>query len=151
MISSESLNLLLPNLVCWCIIMSQIVFQKDWVAVFKGKVTVKDHITKMWLSHKSNMSFELLIHLQLLGLMAHHDKLDCLQLDCLVKRLDCFVVVKVKGSEKVHNSSECSSWQYLLNCWTFCNQTCYCDASSWARVSCKKIGCCLQVQGHSEG
>ena len=36
-ISSESLNLLL---VWWCIIMSQIVFQKDWFTVFKVKVTV---------------------------------------------------------------------------------------------------------------
>ena len=26
--------------------MSQIVFQKDWFAVFKVKVTVKDHVTK---------------------------------------------------------------------------------------------------------
>ena len=42
MISSESLNLLLPDLVWWCIIMSQIVFQKDWFAVFEVKVTVKD-------------------------------------------------------------------------------------------------------------
>ena len=28
---SESLNFLLPNVVWWCIIMSQIVFQKDWL------------------------------------------------------------------------------------------------------------------------
>ena len=49
-ISSESLNLLvlLPNLVWWCIIMSQIVFQKDWFAFFKVKVTVKDNIIKIW-------------------------------------------------------------------------------------------------------
>ena len=40
MIFSELLNLLLPNLVWWCIIMSQIVFQKDWFAVFKVKVAV---------------------------------------------------------------------------------------------------------------
>ena len=32
-----------------------------------------------------------------------------------------------------------SSW-YLLNHQTFSYQTWYCDASSWARVSCKKIG-----------
>ena len=42
MMFSESLNLLLPNLVWWCIILSQIVFQKDWFAVFKVKVTVKN-------------------------------------------------------------------------------------------------------------
>ena len=70
-----------------------------------------------------------------LGLMTHHHKLGC-----LVKRLDCSVVVKVKVTEKVQNSSECLCGRYLLNCWTFCDQTWYGDASSWARVSCKKIG-----------
>ena len=39
-----------------------------------------------------------------LGLMAHYRKVDC-----LVKRLDCAVVVKVKVGEKVKNFSKCSS------------------------------------------
>ena len=34
---AESLKLLLPNLVWWCVIMSQIVFQKDWFAVVQGE------------------------------------------------------------------------------------------------------------------
>ena len=46
MIFSELLNLLLPNMVWWCIIMSQIVFQKNWFAVFKVKVTVMDNVIK---------------------------------------------------------------------------------------------------------
>ena len=46
MIPSELLNLLRPNLVWWCIIISQIVFQKDWFVVFKVKVTVKDRKSK---------------------------------------------------------------------------------------------------------
>ena len=45
-----------------CIIMSQIVFQKDWFAVLKVKVTVKDNIIKVWLF---NVLSELLILLQL--------------------------------------------------------------------------------------
>ena len=49
MISSEKLNLLLPNLIWWCIIMSHIVFQKDWFAVFKVKVTITDNIIKICL------------------------------------------------------------------------------------------------------
>ena len=53
---------LLRNLVWWCIIMSQIVFQKDCFAVFKIRVTVKDNIIKLWLF---NMFSELLILLQL--------------------------------------------------------------------------------------
>ena len=68
-------------------------------------------------------------------LAAHHHKLDC-----FVKRLDCSVVVEVKVTGKVQNFSDCSSGGFLLNCWTFCNQTCYGDASSWARVSWKMIG-----------
>ena len=42
-------------------------------------------------------------------------------------------------SQEVQNSSECSSGRYLLSCWTFCDQTWYGDASSWAKVLCKKI------------
>ena len=62
MIISESTNHLLPNLVWWCIIMSQIVFQKNWFAVFKVKVTVTDNIIKRCLF---NILSELLILLQL--------------------------------------------------------------------------------------
>ena len=41
-----------------------------------------------------------------LGLMVYYRKVDC-----LVKRLDCSVVVKVKVTEKVQTSSDCSSGQ----------------------------------------
>ena len=61
------------------------------------------------------------------------------ELDSLVKRLDCSVVVKVKVTGKVKNSSECSSQRYLLQRWTVCNQTWYGDAPLWTQVSCKKI------------
>ena len=52
---------LLLNLVWWCTIMSQIVFQKDWFAVFRMKATVKNNIIKIWLF---NMLSKLLILLQ---------------------------------------------------------------------------------------
>ena len=61
-IFSDLLNLLLQNLVWWCIIMSQIFFQKDWFAVFKVKVTVKENVIKICLF---NVSSELLVFLQL--------------------------------------------------------------------------------------
>ena len=111
--------------------MSQIVFQKDWFAVFKIKVmvTVNDHIIKIWLSY---ISSELLILLQR-NLVWWH-----IIISWIVLWKDwIFVVVKVKVTEKVQNSSECSSEWYLLCCWTFCNQTWYGDATSWAKVSCK--------------
>ena len=49
-----------------------------------------------------------------LGLMVHYHKPKC-----LMEKWDCCV----KVTEKVQNSSDCSSGQYLINCWTFCNQT----------------------------
>ena len=77
MISAEMLNLFLPGLVWWCSIMSQIVFQKDWFAVFK--ITITDMI-KLWLF---NILSELLILLQL-NLVWWH---------IIIKwRLDCSVV-----------------------------------------------------------
>ena len=38
-ISSEQLNLLYPNLTCWCIVLSRCVMHKNWDAIFKVKVT----------------------------------------------------------------------------------------------------------------
>ena len=56
MMSSESLKLLQPNLLWWSIIISKIVFQKDWFAIFKIKVTARVHMIKIWqfLSYLSN-------------------------------------------------------------------------------------------------
>ena len=51
----------------------------------------------------------------------------------------CYIAMfKVKASVKVHNFIICL-FGYLLNCWTFCSQTWYEDASTWAGVFCKKI------------
>ena len=66
-ISSESLNCLLPNLVWWCIIMRQIVSQKDWFAVSKVKV-VKDStnsyiVVLLFLRSKSQCRFKMLLTL----------------------------------------------------------------------------------------
>ena len=62
MIFSESLNLSATKLNMVMLIVSQIVFQKDWIAVFKIKFTVKDNTFKIWLF---NMLSELLTFLQL--------------------------------------------------------------------------------------
>ena len=68
-----------------------------------------------------------------------------------MKRLDCSVVVKVKVTGKVQNSSECSLEQYLHNRWTFCNQTWYGDAPSWTIVLCKKIDLLFSSSGSQWG
>ena len=137
MISSESVNLLLPSLLRWWIIMSQIILQKDWFAVCMVKVTVNDHIIKILLS---KIFSELLILLQL-GFMVHYHKLNC-----LVKRFDCSVVVKAKVTEKIQNSSDCSSGRYLLNC---CFAWWCIIMGQWHQED--WFVCCLQVQDHNEG
>ena len=86
---------LLPNLIWWCIIMSQIVFQKDWLAVFKFKITVKDYINQIWLF---TMSSELLVLLQLNWVWWHIIIIRIF----VVKRFDCCVAVKVKVPVIVH-------------------------------------------------
>ena len=48
MISSKPPNILFPNLVLWCIIMSWSVTQKDWLAIFKVRVTARALMTKVW-------------------------------------------------------------------------------------------------------
>ena len=44
MIPSKPTNILLPNLVLWCIIMSQSVVQRGWFSIFKVKVTARIHM-----------------------------------------------------------------------------------------------------------
>ena len=48
MISSIPPNILFPNLVLWCIIMSQSVMQRDWFVIFKVKFTARAHMIKIW-------------------------------------------------------------------------------------------------------
>ena len=48
-IYSEPQNILLPNLVCLCNIISQNFMQKNWFTVFNVKVTTRAYIIKIWL------------------------------------------------------------------------------------------------------
>ena len=133
MIPSELLNRLLPNL-AWCwMIMSQIVLQKDWFAVFKIKVTAKGHIIKIWLC---DMSFELLILLQL-NLVWRHiiTRWNVLWKDWIAlfwsrsrsqKRFRILMNVHLDD----HSAAAESSVTKLGNG----------HATLWAKVSCKKIG-----------
>ena len=58
LISSKSPNIVFPNLVLWCTIMSQSVMQKDLFAIFKIKVTARAHYDQNMTI--STVSFELL-------------------------------------------------------------------------------------------
>ena len=131
MISSEQLNLLLPNLVWWWIIMSQVVYQNDCFALFKVKVTVKDHIILIRLF---NISSELLVLLQL-NLVWWY-----IIIRWIVLWKDCMLCC---DQGQGHRKGLEFQWMFILtislHLLTFCNQTWYGDAASWAKVSCKKI------------
>ena len=60
-------------------------------------------------------------------------------------------LTKMHFTEKVKNSSKCSSGWYLLSCWACCSQTWYGNASSWARVSCKMSGLLSSSSGSQWG
>ena len=121
MISSELLNLLLPNFVWWCITVSQIVFQKDWFAVFK--VTLKDSIIKIWLF---NISSELLILLQL-------NLVWWLIISWIFLWKDWIVLLCCQGHRKGSNFQWMFIWVISPQLLT-CNQTWYGDVSWWASV-----------------
>ena len=48
MISAKPPNILLPNMLLWCIIMNWNVMQKDLFTIFKVKVTTRAHMIKIW-------------------------------------------------------------------------------------------------------
>ena len=140
MISSKLRYLLLPNLVWWCIFMnnvSLIVFQKDWFAVFKVKVTVKDHIIKIW---GFNILSDLLILLQL-NLVWWH---ITIKLDCLLKRLDCSVVVKVKVTLRFKMPVNVHLDDFSLTA----EPSVMHDPGP--EYYARRLVCCHQVQGHSD-
>ena len=144
MISYEMLNHLLPNFVWWCTIMSQIVFQKDWFAVFKVKVTVTDNIIKICLL---NILSELLILLQI----------NLVWLYIIIRWIDLWT----DGIALLWSRSR-SQKRFRIPVTVHLD-----DISSAAEPSITKLGmvmqhhgpehharrlvCCLQVQGHNEG
>ena len=143
LMSSEPLNLFWSNMVWWCTIMSRGAMQKDCCANFKVKVTVRACIIKillffLYLLNCSSFCNQTFVD----GLSSCHPKLEHLVRKCS----NCF---KIKVTAKVQNFCGCLSGWYLLNHWTFFDQTWYGAASSWARVPSGKMG--VLNQGHSEG
>ena len=132
---SESLNLFAASL--W----ARLSFKK--IGLLSSR-TVKDNIVMIWLF---NMLSELLILLQLNFVWWY------IIIRWIVFWKDWIALLwsKSRSQKKIQNFSECSSGQYLLSCWTFCNQTWYCDATLWANVSCKKIGLLSSSSGSQWG
>ena len=125
--------------------MSQIVFQKDWFAVFKVKVTVKDQLIKIWLSNRSS---ELLTLLQR-NLVWWHINISWL----VFWRYWIALLSKSRAQKRfkvpvnVHLDDISSTAEPSVVWW------CIIMGQSVMQAEChaRRLVCCLQVQGHSEG
>ena len=129
MISSELQNILLPNLVWLCSIISLSVIQKDWFIVFNVKVTARADIIKI-----GRFLLYLLNCWSIYNQTWFDHTVSSARMSCEKNGITAF---KVKVTGKVQNVSECLSRWYLLNHRLFCYQTWYDDTASWARVSCR--------------
>ena len=133
MIFSKLTNILLSNLVLWRIIMSQSIMQKVWFAIFKVNVTVTARacITREYdYFYYTFRTFGTIV--TKLGLIVQHKKPEW-----AVEKLD--YCIQGQG-HSIGSKCQCLSRWYFLNCYRFCYQTWYCDASPCAALSCKKIG-----------
>ena len=108
MIAFKPLNILLPYLVWWYIIMSWNVMHKDRLAIFKVKITTRAHTIKMWVFTIS----ELLI-LLLPDLVWWY-----INISQSVLWRNYIAVFKVKVTDKLQNINECLS-KRCLECLTF--------------------------------
>ena len=130
MISSEPLNILLPNLVWWCRKMSQSVKRnKNCLLSSKSRSQRGLIWSKYYSDYYIFWTADSLV--TKLGLMIGYRRQER-----PVETLD--YCIQGQGHSE-GSKSLCSSRWYLLNRPTFCYQAWYCDASSWAGVSCKKI------------
>ena len=107
--------------------MSRTVMWKNLFAICKVKLTTRAHITKIWLCllyllncwFCGNQTFS----------MVHHHKPEY-----LVEKLDYCIQGQGHSEFSRYQWMLTLSRWYLLNVQTFCRQTWYGDASSWASV-----------------
>ena len=136
-------NILLPNLVWWCSLMSQSAMRKN-SCLLSLRSRSRSQQGLMWWKYDSFYCILWTVDslATKLGLMIHHHSQNVLW-----KKLDyCF-----QGQRHSEGSKyQCLS-RYVLNWQIFCYQTWYCDASSWAWVHAKRLVCYFQGQGHSKG
>ena len=103
-IFSKSPDIWFPDLVLLCMVMSRSVTQKDWLAVFKVKVSARADMIKIW---------------QFLLYLLNYWSFCYIIISQSVLWRNWIVVFKVKVTAKFHDVNECMSKWYLLNCWTF--------------------------------
>ena len=152
MISSEPQNVLLPNLVLWCSIMSQSVMPKgltwskrdsfyyifwtvDSLATKLG-LTIHRHKPechvekKTWITAfegRAQWRVKMLMFVQMISSKPPNKLFSNLVLWCIiisqsVIQRDWFAIFKVKVTARVHMIEILQFLLYLLNCWSFCYQ-----------------------------
>ena len=132
---------LLPNLVRWCIIMSQIVFHNDWFAVFKVKVTGKDYIIKIW----PCISWTADRFSAKLGLMAHNYHKFIVSWKQWTALLWSGSQGRLKISANVHVDNIASTVE------SFVTKRGMVMHQYGPECHARRLVCSLRVQGHSEG
>ena len=113
-----------PNLVWWCSIMSQSTMWKKKFAIFKVNVTARAHVIEDDSCYYVFWTVDSLA--TKLGLMIH-----------IIGQSDFSKLLHSRSS--AGSECQCLFRWYLLNHQTFCYQTWYCDASSWADVHAEKF------------
>ena len=131
-ISSKLLNILLPKLVLWCIIISWSVIQKDWFAIFKVKFTARAYMIRIWW---------FLLYLLNCWSICYHTWFDSTL--SLTKAHMSFEEIGLLCSRSRSQQILKCQWMFVqsvsLNSWAFYYQTWYSNASARARVSSKKM------------
>ena len=135
MIFSESQNIWLPNLVWWCRIMSQSVMLKFLSLLLSSESRSQQRL--IWSKYDSFYYIFWTVDslATKLGLMIHHQKPDCsvmvssklpnilFQNFQSVMQKDWFAILKVTVTARAHMIKIWKFLLYLLNCWSFCDQT----------------------------
>ena len=123
----------LPNCVWWCIRMRWCVMRgKKWFTIVNVNVTASAYIIKIWLFLLYLLNCWSVCNQTWFVRTASYAGASCGRNE--------ITAFKVKVTAKVQIVSECLFEQYLLNHITFCYQTWYANAASWAGFSCRKKG-----------
>ena len=110
--SSELLVLLIPHLVWWYMIVSRSVLWKDWIAVFKVKVTAKIHSFNA-------CPDEIFETAERFFNQTWYGDASSLAGDALWKNLVCNL--HGQGHNEGSYNQVWMSPPYLLDCWSFCS------------------------------
>ena len=136
MISSKPPNILFPNLVLWCIIMSLSVMQKDWFAILKVKVTARAHMIKcnnfyclFWTADPFATRLGLIVH--------------CHKPGCFKEKLDCFG----QGHSKISKTNVCPDYIFWY-AESFTIKLCIVVHHYEQDCLSRRLVCYIQDQGH---